>query len=206
MLHTNKVRAAQIETWKARAISWSQLNGWQYNKLQWFQKYILNIKEDGNAGMKFGNTVGDTLGTPDSYVPLLNPHLVGIKEFELHAKMNGYSLIGYADHYCPETKVLNENKTSQNPNRWTQKDVNEHGQLDMYGLMLLLQHGTKPEDVQMYLNFIHVTEGNDFQLRVTDPTKFSRFQTTRTTQQCLQFGAGIDKIVKAMEKYAMSLP
>lgn len=202
----NKERVKQIESWKNRDISWSQLNSWSYNKTQWFNKYILGLIEEGNAGMKFGNVVGDTLGTPDSMVPLLNPYLVGVKEYELKAKMNGYTLWGFADHYCPDTKVLNENKTSQKKNRWTQKEVDNHGQLTMYALMLMLTHKTKPEDVTMWLNFIHVTEGGDFQLHVTDPKSVLRFPTKRTTQQCLQFGAEIDKTIKAMEKYALSLP
>jgi len=201
----NKDKSKLIEVWKERPISWSQLNSWYYNKTQWANKYILGLTEEGNAGMRFGNTVGDTLGTPNSLVPLLNPYLVGVKEFELRAKMNKYTLIGFADHYCPETKVLNENKTSQNPNRWTHKDVHEHGQLTMYGLLLMLQTGIRPDDVEMWLNFIPVREGGDFQLSVTDPNKFHRFQTKRTMQQCLQFGAEIDKTLKAMEKYAIHL-
>ena len=35
--------------------------------------------------------------------------ILGKKEYELKAKLNGLTLIGYADHYCPNSKVLNEN-------------------------------------------------------------------------------------------------
>lgn len=200
-----KKRSEQIATWKARPISWSQLSSWKYSKDQWVYKYILDKKEEANAGMLYGNVIGDTLGTPHSLVPKLNPHLVGTKEFELLAKMNTYTLIGFCDHYCPDCKVLNENKTSQKENRWTQKEVDDHGQLTMYALMLLLKYKTDPADVKMYLNFIPVRENGAFKLELVSPDFFKRFETNRTIQQVLQFGANIDTTVKEMEKYALSL-
>nr|MBP6946294.1 hypothetical protein [Candidatus Paceibacterota bacterium] len=122
-------RAELIKVWKERPISWSQLGSWAYSKQQWIDKYIFGLNEEPNLAMLFGNTVGDTLGTPNSMVPSLEKHLVGLKEYELKTTLNGMTLIGYADHYCPCTKVLNENKTSENKNRWNQTLVDLHGQL-----------------------------------------------------------------------------
>jgi hypothetical protein len=200
-----KHKSELIEKWKERPISWSQLGSWKYSKDQWLNKYILGLDDGGNEGMRFGNVVGDTLGLDTSLVPKLNPHLVGIKEYEMKTKMNNYVLIGYADHFCPTSKILNENKTSQKLNRWTQAEVDHHGQLTMYALMLLLQDKIQPHDIKMYLNFIPVVEGGDFQLRVLDPDKFHRFETKRTLKQVLDFGADIDKTVKTMEKYVLSI-
>ena len=200
-----KTRSEQIATWKARPISWSQLSSWKYSKDQWAYKYILDRKEETNAAMMYGNVVGDTLGLPNSLVPKLNPFLVGVKEFELTAKMNTYTLIGFCDHYCPERKVLNENKTSQKENRWTQKEVDDHGQLTMYALMLLLKHKVDPADLKIWLNFIPVRENGAFELELVSPNFYKRFPTSRTLQQVLQFGANIDTTVKEMEKYALSL-
>jgi hypothetical protein len=199
-------RKDEIEAWKARAISWSQLSSWKYSKDQWAFKYILNKIEEPNAGMVFGNTVGDTLGTSESVVPNLNPFLIGDKEHELHVKMNQYSLIGYCDHYCPKEKVLNENKTSQNLGRWNKKEVDAHGQLTMYALMLLLRDKIQPEDIEMWLNFIPVRMNGAFELELISPDTFYRFPTKRTLQQVLQFGADIDTTIKEMEKYAIALP
>lgn len=198
-------RSELIKVWKERPISWSQLSSWKYRKEQWRDKYLFGLREDANPDMLYGNVVGDSLGTTNSLVPLLNPHLVGVKEFELKAKLNGLTLIGYADHYCPTTKVLNENKTSRKLDRWTQTEVDDHGQLTMYAMMLMLTHKTKPDDIEMWLNFIPVKEGGDFQLSVIDPTKYHRFPTKRTMKQCLDFGAEIDKTLKAMLKYAQTV-
>lgn len=196
------LRRQQIAKWKERDVSWSQISSWMYSKDQWAMKYLFGIEEPANQAMIFGNVVGDTLGLPSSMVPSLNPHLVGIKEFELRVPMNGYNLVGFCDHFCPETIVLNENKTSQKKDRWTQKLVDEHGQITMYDLMLYLKLKIKPEDVRNFLNFIPVTEGQDFQLRVED--NFLRFETKRTLKQCLMFGAQIQKTLKDMEAYAQT--
>lgn len=205
-MKTDPQRQELINTWKKRAISWSQISSFAYSKDQWALRYIFNIDDGGNNLMRFGNVVGDSLGTPESMVPLLNPSLVGVKEFELHAPLNGLSLIGYADHYCPETKVLNENKTSVNLTRWDQDKVDNHHQLTMYALMLMITHKTKPEDVEMWLNFIPVRETQSFEMEIVDPALFHRFPTKRTTKQCLEFGASISKTLKEMEKYALTVP
>lgn len=194
-----------IAIWKERSVSWSQLSSFKYSKDQWANKYIYGHTESANNGMLYGNVVGDSLGTPESLVPNLNPYLVGIKEYELKVKLNKHQLVGYCDHYCPNTLTLNENKTSQKLTRWDQTEVDNHGQLTMYALMLYLKEGTKPENLNMWLNFIPVKEGGDFQLDLVSPDLFHRFQTKRTTMQCLQFGADIDKQLKEMEKYALSL-
>ena len=201
-MHPKKIDA--IDSWKQRAVSWSQLSSFKYSKQQWYNKYILNQADAPNDNMLFGSIVGDSLGTPESMVPKLDPHLVGTKEYELHVKLNDNLLLGYCDHYCPDTKVLNENKTSQKLDRWNQKQVDAHGQLTMYALMLFLKEGTKPEDVDIWLNFIPVFENNDAQLQIVSADTFHRFNTKRTTMQCLQFGADIDKQLKLMENYAVS--
>ena len=192
-----------IKKWKERDISWSQLSSWSYSKEQWAHKYIFNKPEPANPAMLFGNLVGDSLGLPNSMVPSLNQHLVGIKEYELRVPLGDRMLVGFCDHYCPEQIVLNENKTSQKSDRWTQKLVDLHDQITMYDLLIFLKLKIKPEQVKNFLNFIPVQEGQDFQLRVED--KFHRFETKRTLKQCLMFGAEINKTLKEMESYAQAL-
>lgn len=190
----------QIAKWKERDVSWSQLSSWKFSKDQWFNKYILGISEEANQAMLFGNTVGDTLGLPNSMVPDLNPHLVGVKEYTVRAPMGDLFLIGHCDHYCPDTKTLNENKTSQTEGRWNQKLVDEHGQLTMYALLLFLKEKVKPEDIEMFLNFIPVYPDGFF--LTVHPEEFYRFPTKRTTAQVLLFAAQINKTLKEMETYA----
>lgn len=200
-------RKKLIAIWKQRPFSWSQKASWDYSKDQWAYKYIFGIEDGGNNLMRFGNVVGDSLGTPDSMCPAIEPHFVGSsKEFELTAKLNGLTLVGYADFFHEIEIILDENKTSINPNRWDQKAVDNHGQLTMYALMLFLTHKIKPETVKMWLNFIPVKETQTFEMALVDPNLFHRFPTKRTTRQVLDFGASLGKTIKDMEAYALTVP
>ena len=187
-----------VNRFKVRPLSYSQLSSFEYDPAQWYQNYVLGIREPANPAMLFGNTVGDTLGTPTSMVPnLVYP---GIKEFELRANLGPVHIIGFCDAYDPETKTLTENKTSATKDRWTQKKVDEHGQLTMYCLMLFLQHKVKPEEVTINLNFIPVrTVGFDFELP-KHPT-FQTFSTRRTTRKILEYAVEIQRTVKLMDEY-----
>jgi hypothetical protein len=152
--------------------------------------------------MLFGSKVGDSIGTENNLVPTLTPP--GVKEYELRANIGKIRMIGFCDHYCTETKVLNENKTTDNPNKWNQKSVDAHGQMTMYALLLYLQDKVKPEDVTMYLNYIPVTIGGDFQYQLPDPPTYTAIPTKRTTTDILRYVGYVEETVKKMEAYARS--
>lgn len=184
---------------KYRPASHSYFSSWEYDKNEWWDNYILGKRKPANPAMLFGNVVGDTLGTPDSLVPDLI--LPGVKEYELSASLGDIFLVGYCDHYDPETKTLHENKTSDNPTRWDQKKVDAHPQLDMYALMLYLRDKVKPEDITMYLNFIPVERGADMIYRVPQPPVYHQFPTKRNTAQILKYAKYVTDTVKDMEAY-----
>ncbi len=184
---------------KHRPLSYSQLSAFEWSREEWFNKYVLDIKEPPTPAMEFGNIVGDSIGTSQSLVPDLVPP--GVKEYELSAKLGDIILIGFADHYCPDTKVLHENKTSDNPTRWDQAKVDKHTQLDMYALMLFLKEKTKPEEITMFLNFIPVVRGGDMIYRVPEPVIYHQFPTKRTTADILRYATYITNTVKKMEEY-----
>ena len=182
-----------------RPLSYSQLSCWDYNKEEWYKRYIIGQPYKTNSAMNAGNVVGDSIGTEKSLVPDLVPP--GVKEFKLTAQIGDIYLIGYADHYCPETKVLHENKTSTNRRKWTQGAVDRHKQLDMYCLMLALTHNTAPEDVEIYLNYIPVIEGQDMKYYLPDPVTYRQFETKRTTEQIEAFAKEIQSTVEEMHEY-----
>lgn len=184
---------------KHRPLSYSQLLSWEYDKEQWWRSYVLDKRDPATPAMLFGNVVGDSIGTPDSLVPSLVPP--GVKEYALSATLGDIILIGYADHYCPETRVLHENKTSDNHARWDQKKVDNHKQLDMYALMLFLREKVKPEDITMQLNFIPVLYGGDMVYKVPDPAYYIAFPTSRTTADILRYATYITSTVKEMADY-----
>lgn len=182
-----------------RPLSYSQLSSWEWNKEEWYQNYIKNKPRGKSAAMEVGNIIGDSIGTPQSLVPDLNPP--GIKEYPLRASLGDIHLVGYCDHYCPDTLELNENKTAVNPKKWTQSSVNKHGQLTMYALMLFLKYDIVPEDLTIYLNYIRVIEGADMRYYLPNPVEFKRFPTKRTGEDILKYSEYIIETVDSMETY-----
>jgi len=162
-----------------RPLSFSQLSTWEYSQEEWMDRYILGKKFEGNPATRFGSEIGDAIGTPDSPVPDLNPP--GVKEYRLTGEIEGIKLVGYADHYCPDTLELHENKTSDNPKRWTTRKANTHRQIDMYLLLLNLTEGIPPEHVTCYLNFIQ-TKPSGLGYRLHDPVKWEQFLIKTKTQ------------------------
>jgi len=182
-----------------RPLSYSQLSAWDYSKEEWYLRYVLNKLFQGNSATNAGNIIGDSIGTDKSLVPDLQPP--GVKEFKLEARLGDIYMVGYADHYCPDTKVLHENKTSTNRKKWTQGAVDRHKQLDMYCLMLALTHNVAPEDVEIYLNYIPVIEGADMRYYLPDPVEYKQFRTYRTTEQVESFAKEIEQTVEDMHRY-----
>lgn len=190
-----------------RPLSFSQLNSWKYSKDDWYRSYILNERDSTNEEMKFGNLIGDAIGTPDSPIPDLTPP--GIKEYPLYGEIDGIKLIGYADHLCDKTWTLHENKTSYKASRWTQSKVDTHPQLTMYAYLINQSHGVPPEDLCIFLNFIQARHvGLGYQLH--NPPRWKQFKTTRTMADLATYRDYVLVTVEAMQRYidqrALSTP
>ena len=185
------------ERFKDRPLSHSQLSSFEYDKEQWYQSYILGIRLPANPNMLAGSRIGDSIGTDTSEVPDLVPP--GIKEYKLVGEIDGIHMIGYADHHCPDTLVLNENKTSTTKYRWNQRKTDEHLQLTMYALLLQLQDKVAPEEVTMYLNFIPLQlKGVD--LKPTGVVK--SYETRRTQEQVNDYIKYLKQTIEDMDSYA----
>ena len=189
------------DRFKERPASYSFFSSWEWDKEEWYDNYILGKKKESNGAMRFGSLVGDSIGTPDSLVPTLTPP--GVKEYELRAKVGDIMLLGYCDHYCPLTKTLHENKTTVNKKKWTKQSVDEHKQLDMYALLLMLQDKTHPSEVTMYLNYIPVElKGIGYKLPKV-PT-YVQIETKRTALQVAEYAQYIKDTVKEMEVWVLN--
>jgi hypothetical protein len=190
-----------------RPLSHSQLSSFAYSPEGWYRSYILNEREPANEEMKFGNRIGDAIGTPDSPIPELTPP--GIKEYPLYGEIEGIKLIGYADHLCDQTWTLHENKTSYKASRWNQSKVDTHPQLTMYAYLINHTHGVPPEEVTMYLNFIQARHvGVGYQLH--EPPRWQQFTTKRTQADLASYRDYVLVTVEAMQRYidqmALSTP
>jgi len=185
-----------------KPLSWSALSSFRYDPEQWYKKYVLNQKQKATPKMEFGNTVGESLATE---APLVGGVVTyPVMEYELKVPFGDIYLLGYIDSYNTEKKLMREYKTSCNPKKWNQKSVDSHGQLTMYAFMLYLQHGIKPEDLTIHLDYIPVEENFDGTMSVCKPHKVYTYETKRTLRECLLFGTEINKTVKEMESYAQN--
>ncbi len=208
------------ERFVARPLSHSQLESWRYNKDEWYNSYILGKRTPPNALMLYGSRIGDAIGTPESPIPDLNPP--GTKEFKLSARLGDIYIVGYADHMCPKTLVLNENKSTDKPHKWNQKTVDKHPQMTMYALMLFLTHDIAPEDVTMYLNdirtehfwvpkkgfehipeYLHNEHTAEVAVRLKRPIEWYPWETKRTGADLLKYTKYIEKTVEDMHSYAL---
>lgn len=153
--------------------------------------------------MLAGSRIGDTIGTDTS--PIDNSLVPGIKEYTVRAEIDGISMVGHLDHFCPETLVLNENKCSDKKGRWTQGKVDKHKQIDMYLLLLKAQDGVDPEDVECWLNFLKL-EQVGVQYDVGNPPVLRRFKTHRTQAQLNTFLDEVKRTVEAMHQYIENQP
>ena len=162
-------------------------------------RYVLGKTSSPTPAMRFGSDVGDAIGTPDSPVPDLAP--CGEKEYKLSAEVEGIALLGFADHFCPDCLTLHENKTSDNPKRWTQGKVDKHTQIDMYLLLLYLSEGIPPERVTCYLNFIEARPSG-LGYRLHEPPRWTQYRVrTKTMADLDAYTEYVVKTVEAMQQY-----
>lgn len=182
---------------KKRPLSWSAISSFQYSKEQWYRKYIQGITDPANSAMKFGKEWGERIASDPSYMPEIPRH--SVFEYKLEVALGGIPLIGYIDSYEPHTHLL-EYK-SHGKNGWTQKRVDEHGQIDMYVLMLHLLHGVQPKDLEIKLVAVQTQENGDFSISLSG-TPPVIFETKRTTKDILRFANIIKDTVSDMQSYS----
>lgn len=187
----------KIEQWRTRPHSWSQHNLFRdYDKEEWFSKYILCIPTPKNKRMKFGSAVGKRIETDPAYIPKL-PRQKGM-EHVIEASINDINLIGILDSFGDN--IIEEYKTS-GPTGWSQDKVDKHDQLTFYCLLLMLSQNIEPEKLTINLHHMHTLENGDFTITFAKPFKLDTYVTTRTTERCLKFGAEIINIRMEMEEY-----
>lgn len=190
-------------------MSWSYYSSFLYNKEKWFAKYYGGEEQSSSPAMDFGKEVGERLASDSTFMPEIKRY----KHFEqcLEATLGDMKLLGYMDTSDLENKRLREFKTGNNKNPWTQKRVDDHGQLTMYALMIYLSHKIKPEELDIHLDWMPTLEADfsSVEAFITEMPKVvfnpearvMSFKTKRTTAQCLKFGAELKKVHKQMEKY-----
>lgn len=166
-----------------RPMSWSAISSFNFSKEQWYKKYVLKEEQPTSIEMEAGKKIGESFCTPNPMAPVIvYPEM----EYKLEAKIDDILLVGYADSWHPEKKLLREYKTSRKKGYWNQQSVNLHGQLTMYAMMLFLSEKIRPEDITIHLDHIpvHIIDGK---VEVVQPVIINTFETKRTMVDILKF-------------------
>lgn len=197
---------------KTRALSWSSISSFEWNKEQWYERYILKKEQTSTKELEFGKFVGDKLSSDKRF----KKEVIRYKIFEkeLRCEWDGIPLVGYVDTCDLEKFCMREYKTGKKP--WTQKRADEHGQIDMYLLMIYIMYKIKPEQMKVHLDWMPTKDSGDdhdsleaflkskSKIEFVEPFEVKSFETKRTMSDVLKFGAKIKRIYKEMEEYALS--
>ncbi len=183
---------------KERPLSWSAISSFEFSKEQWYRKYVLGQEDPPSAEMLFGKFFAASC---ENRKPLAPVTLLSKMEHKFQVIFGGIPLIGYADTFDEVTKKrMGEYKTGKTV--WTQKRVDEHGQLTLYCLMNFITEKIRPEDMEIFLESVQTKQEGDFSISLMEPVKVYHFKTKRTMADILTFGTRIKKVVEEMENYA----
>ena len=191
----------RITQWRNRSFSWSQYSSFSYSYQQWFDKYILGKEQETTPQLRFGKDFAKAVEDNTHTAPVLRYSHV---EHEIRVNHpDGFPMVGVFDSWSPSTLELGELKTGVKP--WTQKRVDEHGQLTYYAMMLYLKDKIKPEDIKMTLQWLPTGFHGDFSYDFTNKENplIHSFETRRTMLEVLELLSDIKTARKNMEKYAL---
>ena len=179
-----------------RPLSWSAISSFKWSPEQWYKKYVMGVEQPTSKEMIFGKTVGERIASDPEYLPKL-PRLP-IFEHKLLCTLEDIPLIGFIDSYDQDNKILYEYKTGRN--MWSKKRVDDHGQIDMYLLLLFLQEKIRPEEVTCKLFWLP-THYENKEITFIDENRVIAFPTKRTIVDISNFRTYIIETRAKMIQY-----
>lgn len=211
-----------------RSFSWSAISSFEWNKEQWWMKYVLHQKctyadevkgtvswcaVEGFADpecpvvkktieLAFGSYVDMKIQKDKKFLPKLPRYK--FMQVKLKTVFEGITLINIPDglEYEPKVRVC-DYKTGRKP--WDQKRADETGQLTFACLVLYWDKKIEPENVDLTIYWLP-THTKDGQVEFVKEGDIRTFHTKRTRKQVLEFGNRILKTYAEMQEYAMNRP
>lgn len=178
----------------------------EHNPDLWVEVYVLGREIEPNSGMIFGREVADCLERGDfSGDPELDAVLMQMPSLEIRDKAFTTTMRDGKDSVIvkckPDTmsadmRAFKEYKTGTR--LWTQRKVDEDGQITFYSTGMFLEKNKVPNDIEL-IQAVTEKDGN-----VIRPTgELLRFRTVRTTGQCLNMLVRMKKNARLMsERFA----
>lgn len=157
-------------------ISWSRLSLYERSPQEYERVYLLG---EGRTSpqMELGSRIAKALETGESedgdelFLNIIFPK-EPLREFKIEAELDGIPLVGVLDAFNSKQLRVREYKTGKN---WTQRMVDEHGQLTFYALLVYLKHKQLPKEI--VLNWAETTIDEDGNVKLTGRTE--EFTTER---------------------------
>lgn len=189
-------------------LSWSSMDLLERDEKKWIEQYIYGQKNRINRGMAFGKIMADSLETSEASGDImLDLTIERIPKFEIMdqpftAELKvGKKIIHI--HCRPDTmksdmSAFKEYKTGQES--WSQKKVDNHGQITFYTTGMFLKTGKIPQDIEL----VHIETEKEYKgaldskLRATGEIK--RYKTVRTMSQVLNMMVRMKKAWEKIEK------
>ncbi len=143
-------------TMPKKYLSYSQMRLWLDDKEKYRDRYYKGDEGRVTQALMFGSEIAK--GLEDGTVKIPNLVILPVPEFKINVDVDGVPFFAYIDQYDPGPKAFRESKTGQMKQggkpRWTQKDVDQHMQLDVYSLLIQLSQGSVQD--LCHLDWLHV--------------------------------------------------
>lgn len=173
-------------------LSWSAIDLWQKDPREYQRVYFLGEERFTNAAMQYGSKFAHAMETGEATDPviataaLLVPRY-DVSEYKLSAELKTEEgkipLLGFLDtSHSDPADGFREYKTGSQP--WTQRRVDNHGQLTLYALMVYLKHHRQVQ--RMHLDWLP-TEKTDGRIVLTGEIR--SFSTERSMTDILAMAA-----------------
>lgn len=132
-------------------LSYSQMRMWLEDKTAYRQRYYYGIEPAPSKYMMFGSEIAK--GIEDGTIVIPGLELYPVKEYQIKIDVDGVPFYAYLDQFWPEKFKFRETKTgsprADGKPRWTQKDVQEHMQLDVYSLLIQMKLGQVDDECHL---------------------------------------------------------
>jgi hypothetical protein len=189
-------------------LSWSSMDLLERSEEKWIEQYIYGKRNRINRGMAFGKVMADSLETSEASGDImLDLTIERIPKFEIMDQpftadlKVGKKIIQI--HCRPDTmkkdmSAFKEYKTGQEA--WSQKKVDNNGQVTFYTTGMFLKTGKIPQDIEL----VHIEtekenmEALDSKLRATGEIK--RYKTVRTMSQVINMMVRMKKAWARIEE------
>lgn len=187
------------KVWRPSYISFSQLKLWETDPDEYYRRYVLGEKWEGNKYTEFGSKLAQALESNKpcddmglEHIRLFIPNFVA-REFKIEAEILGVPILAKLDGFDPKKFEIDEVKTGK---AWSQRRVDEDDQLTFYSLACFQKYRKQPSIIRLHwAKTIEDEEGN---VKATGELK--TFITGRAIPQQLELANRIKAAWKEITK------